>query len=326
MPILKTITLHNTHGLRLEICNYGATITALYIPNKQKGETNVIVGLDTAQAYTTTPYTDYGICLGASIGRYAGRISDSKKETLLTNDEFTYTDGVHLHGGTHGFDQKYWNIEEQEDHTTVTLSYLSVHMEEGYPGNLKVVVTYTLTEDNEVVITYTATTDATTYLNLTNHAYFNLDGERNVLDHTLRISSDQYLEVLPNLIPTGTLKETAYTRFDRKEVSQIGRPDFLGYDDTFVLNDHPIKASLFSAKTGIHMDVYTNQPGMVVYTPKQLPEIPYKEQAIYGPFSAICFETQNFPDAPHHPHFPSALLHPEETYSNESRFVFTLIG
>jgi aldose 1-epimerase len=326
MPILETITLHNAHGLRLEICNYGATITALYIPNKQKGETNVIVGLDTAEAYTTTPYTAYGICLGASIGRYAGRISDSKKEALLEDVKLSFNNGVHLHGGTHGFDQKYWDIEAQEDHTTVTLSYLSTHMEEGYPGNLKVTVTYALTENNEVVITYTATTDATTYVNLTNHAYFNLDGERNVLDHTLHISSDQYLEVLPNLIPTGTLKETTHTRFDRKEASQIGRPDFSGYDDTFVLNNHPIKASLYSAKTGIHMDVYTNQPSMVVYTPKQLPEIPYKEHVTYGDFSAICFETQNFPDAPHHAHFPSALLHPEETYSNESRFAFTLIA
>lgn len=325
MPTLKTITLNNTQGLRLEVSNYGATITALYVPNKQKTITNVIVGLPSAEAYTTPPYTTYGLYLGATIGRYAGRISAPKKEALLAGSKLSFINGAHLHGGNNGFDKKYWTIENQED-TSVILSYLSKHMEEGYPGNLKTTVTYILTEGNEVIVTYTATTDITTYVNLTNHAYFNLNGHGNILDHMLHISSDNYIETSSDLIPTGQINNVVNTPFDRTIVSKIGRPDFTGYDNTFVLNNESVKASLYAPTTGIHMDVYTNQPSLVVFTPKRFPELSFRDQVTYSDFSAICFETQKFPDAPNQRHFPSALLHPEETYTNESRFSFTLIA
>lgn len=325
MPSPKTMTLSNSKGLRLEVCNYGATITALYIPNKEETITNVIVGLPTPEAYTTAPYTDYGLYLGATIGRYAGRISEPKKETILPNSKLSFTNGAHLHGGGNGFDKKYWTVEHQEN-TTVTLSYLSKHMEEGYPGNLKTIVTYTLTEDNQVIISYTATTDITTYINLTNHAYFNLNGHGNILDHMLQISSDHYIETSPDLIPTGHIKKITGTRFDRNIPSQIERSDFVGYDNTFVVNKQSKKASLYALFTGIHMDVYTNQPSLVVYTPKRFPELLFRDQVTYGDFPAICFEAQNFPDAPNHPHFPSALLHPEETYINESCFSFKILA
>ncbi len=328
MPTLETRTLINSNGCCLEISNYGATIISLKIPNKHQELIDVIVGLSTPEAYTQSPYIEQGLYLGSTIGRYAGRISDSKKNNLLKDSQLIFKDGVHLHGGRNGFDKKYWILEKQEHPNVVTLSYLSKHLEEGYPGNLKVSVTYTLTEDNEVCITYTATTDAPTYINLTNHSYFNLNGSGSILDHHLYIASDHYLEVDTNLIPTGNYTLTSNNKYDRTESSQIGRSDFTGYDDTFILKkslNHIIKASLYAPKTGIQMEVYTNQPAIVVYTPKVFPKLDFKNNVIYTEYPAICFENQHFSDAPNHTHFPSTLLHPGIIYKNESRYTFSIV-
>jgi len=207
----------------------------------------------------------------------------------------------------------------------VTLSIESKHLEEGYPGNLKATVCYQLTENNEVKITYKAITDKATPVNLTNHAYYNLEGEGSVLNHQLMINSTNILEVSDQLLPSGKLIPTVGNRFDRKELMPIGREDFKGFDDAFVLAEDKLKAVLISEKSGIKMDVFTNQPVSVVYTPVEFDVLPFKNKASFSKFSAICFETQNFPDAPNNENFPSSILNPGEEYINEAVFRFSLI-
>ncbi|WP_299677274.1 aldose epimerase family protein [uncultured Dokdonia sp.] len=325
MPTLETRILTNTNGCCLEISNYGATITSLKVPNKHRENTNVIVGLSTPEAYKQLPYTNHNLYLGATIGRYAGRISHTKESMFIKDTDLAFENKVHLHGGKNGFDKKYWTFESQENSQTITLSYVSKHLEEGYPGTLQVTVCYTLTETNEVIITYTATTDIATYVNLTNHSYFNLNGSGSILDHELQIASDSYLEVDANLVPTGGYVSTAHNNYDRIEQSKIGNVTFKGYDDTFILKDQPIKASLYSPASGILMTISTNQPAMVVYTPKAFPELTYKDGTHYEVYPAICFENQHFPDSPNNQHFPSTLLLPNDIYKNKSSFTFSIV-
>lgn len=326
MPTLKTKTLTNTNGCSLEISNYGATIISLKVPNKHGKSINVVVSLSTPEAYTQVPYTKHGLYLGCTVGRYAGRISNSKESNLLKETNLTFENGVHLHGGKHGFDKKYWTFNPQENAQTITLSYISKHLEEGYSGNLNVSVTYTLTEENEVIIEYTATTDRATYVNLTNHSYFNLNGTGSILGHHLQIASDSYLELDSNLVPTGKYISTLHSRYDRIQRSKIGDSNFKGYDDAFILKDQPEKASLYSATSGILMNVMTNQPAMVVYTPKMFPELDFKDATMYTAYPAICFENQHFPDAPNNDQFPSTVLHPNDTYRNRSSYLFSTIN
>ena len=322
-PETKIIT--NSQNSRLVISNYGATITELTIIDKHKKPVNVVVSLDSPDAYTKDSYITHDLYLGCSVGRYAGRISNKKENSFLKDCKLTFKEGVHLHGGTHGFDKKYWAFEPQLSSNTVQLSYMSKHMEEGYPGNLNITVTYTLTEANEVVIEYTATTDKDTYVNLTNHAYYNLNGQHSILDHELQIASNHYLEVNAELIPTGKILPTLNSKYDRLSTSVIGRSDFDGYDDTFILNDVTKNVTLYAPATGIKMDVVTNQPAMVVYTPKVFPKINFKDNAVYTKYPAICFETQQYPDAPNNAQFPSTLLTPGMIYKNKSCFAFSVL-
>ncbi|GGG26448.1 aldose 1-epimerase [Dokdonia pacifica] len=325
MPKIETRTLTNINGCSIEISNYGATITSLKVPNKYGEITNVVVGLATPQAYTTPSHIAHNLYLGCTIGRYAGRISNTKEDKLIKDINLTFKNGVHLHGGTHGFDKKYWTFKSQENSQEITLSYVSKHLEEGYPGNLEVSASFILTENNEVTITYTAITDTTTHVNLTNHSYFNLNGSGSILDHYLQVASKHYLEVDSNLIPTGTYVPTLHSYYDLSQKSQIGNSTFKGYDDTFILEDKITKASLYAPTSGIQMDVETNQPAMVIYTPKIFPELPFKDNLLYTAYPAICFENQCFPDAPNNTHFPSTVIHPGDVYKNKSVFKFSIV-
>ncbi|RXP64578.1 galactose mutarotase [Lutibacter sp. HS1-25] len=326
MSKIEVTTLSNANGLVLEISNLGATIISLNVPDKNKQLVNVVVGLE-AEDFNKEPYLSNYTYLGTSIGRYAGRISKGEFKIEGKSYPIYNENGVHLHGGKIGFDKKYWNVEhlDKGKNPFVTFSCESEHLEEGYPGNLNATVTYQLTEKNEVKVTYKATTDEATPVNLTNHAYFNLNGKDSILDHKLKLNSKQYLEVDSQLIPSGKLINSKNTRFDFNEESVIGRPDFIGFDDTFVLEEGFLKAVLTAPKTGIQMKVYTNQPASVIYTPVLLEGVPFKNGVSYSKFSAICFETQNFPDAPNNAHFPSSILHPNEIYSNESIFEFSIV-
>lgn len=327
MSEIKTILLKSKDGLELTISSLGAAVLSLKVPNKKGTLTNVVVGLKTAEEYLTKKYLDEGLYLGASVGRYAGRIS---KGSFKINDKIhkvSLQNGMHLHGGTNGFDKKKWSVEnvDESEYPSVTLSYLSKHLEEGYPGNLKVFVTYALIKNKALNVTYKATTDQTTVVNLTNHSYFNLSGEASILDHELQLNSSSYLDLDEKLIPSGKINSVEETRFDFRKKSIIGRKDFIGLDNTFVLNDEKLKVLISSKKTGIQMKVYSNQPAIVIFTSPRFKSLLFKDNVVYDQFPAICFEAQHFPDAPNNLNFPSTILKPNNTYINKTIFEFSTI-
>ncbi|KAF2509421.1 galactose mutarotase [Flavobacterium zhairuonense] len=321
MEKLEVVTIKNKSALEMTISNFGATVIALKVKNAKGEIYNVAAGLKNASDYLEAPYSDVKLFLGSSIGRYAGRISGGEFEI----DDIVYKieneDGVHLHGGRNGFFKKFWSVKEVAE-DRVVLSYVSKNLEEGYPGNLNVEAIFYLTPENEVKITYKAITDQATPVNLTSHVYFNLNGKGSVLDHEFQINSDFHLDVDSQLLPTGKLNKSKGTAFDRNEKAKIKREDFKGFDDTFVFNEKQLKASLSSAESGISMNIFSNQPAMVIYTPKEFPVLPFSNNNQYEKFPAICFEPQNFPDAPNKKHFPNSILRTNETYLNEMTFAF----
>lgn len=323
MNKLALYTLSNSNGMELQVSNFGATIISLKVPNNLGTLTNVVVGLEQAEDYLTAPYTDVTLYLGSSIGRYAGRISNGKFEIEGKTYPVENTDGVHLHGGV-GFDKKFWNLKSQSTNAVV-LTYVSAHLEEGYPGELEIEALFEITDNNCLIVSYSATTDQSTPVNLTCHPYYNLNGCDSILDHELWVNSTQHLEVDAQLIPTGTILESENTVFDYTTLSKINKPNFVGFDDTFVMGLEQLKAKLSSSITGIEMKVYASEPAMVIYTPKQFPKLNFQNQLGLGVFPAICFEPQNFPDAPNKNHFPNSILHPNEMYSNKIVFEFSII-
>lgn len=323
MNKLALYTLSNSNGMELQVSNFGATIISLKVPNNLGTLTNVVVGLEQAEDYLTAPYTDVTLYLGSSIGRYAGRISNGKFEIEGKTYPVENTDGVHLHGGV-GFDKKFWNLKSQSTNAVV-LTYVSAHLEEGYPGELEIEALFEITDNNCLIVSYSATTDQSTPVNLTCHPYYNLNGCDSILDHELWVNSTQHLEVDAQLIPTGTILESENTVFDYTTLSKINKPNFVGFDDTFVMGQEQLKAKLSSSITGIEMKVYASEPAMVIYTPKQFPKLNFQNQLGLGVFPAICFEPQNFPDAPNKNHFPNSILHPNEMYSNKIVFEFSII-
>ena len=327
MSSLKTAIISNANGMELHVSNFGATILSLKVPNAHGDLTDVVVGLSSPLDYLKDDYLQKNRCLGSSIGRYAGRISNGGY--TLNNHFYSLTqrNGQHLHGGFNGFDKQYWNFDRviRDDNPMMTLSYKSKSMEEGHPGNLNVSVTYQITHDNSLIVIYKAETDAPTHVNLTNHSYFNLNGKGSILDHKLQIKSRRFLEVDADTIPSGKILSAQDTNLDRQELSKLGRKDFTGFDDTFILTTEGNCATLLSNETGIEMQVLTNQPACVVFTPKRFTNLSFKEGLHYGEYPAICFETQNYPDAPNHIHFPSTLVSPDDVYVNRTVFTFSLI-
>jgi len=321
---LKIYTLTNKKGTRLKILNLGATIISLLIKDKNGKEVNVVVGPKNAEDYISAEYLNENRCFGASIGRYAGRISNGEFELEGKKYSLFQKNGVHLHGGFRGFQHKIWNLETENKtmDPCIRLSCFSEDLDEGYPGNLKIQVKYTLSENDELQIEYSATTDKKTPVNLTNHTYFNLNGKGSVSDHQLCINAENILEVDEKLMPTGKLlplEDHPKNFSEAKEIQQ------LEVDDTFVLgNDKRFAASVYSPQNGIEMRVITNQPAVVVYIPKHLPEIWEYGTNISSEFPSICLETQNYPDAPNHKNFPSAILNPGETYLNKTQFAFRI--
>ncbi len=301
---LKQVTI-STPFITLIVLDYGAIIQKLLVKDKNGKSTNVVVGYDFASKYLSDT-----VCLGASVGRYAGRISNGGFELDRETYDLYVNNGVHLHGGKAGFHKRYWTFDSIDYGTEpyVKLSYLSKHLEEGYPGNLRATVTYTL-KANELHISYQATTDRTTVVNLTNHSYFKLDDALKIDKYELQLNCPDYLETHENLLPTGKLLPVKGTKYDFLNEKPIENKRL---DTPFAIGlQSAIAAKLSSKKSGIGMEVTTNQPGLVVYTPLKFP--------------AICFEAQNFPDAPNHDHFPSSILRPGERYLNESTFKFDLI-
>ena len=314
--------IKNSKGMELEVSNYGATICSLKVSNKYGLQTNVVVGLEEIEDYLQSPYTEANLYLGSSIGRYAGRISSGgftigNKSYYLKN-----TNGVHLHGGL-GFDKKLWTLKSKELNA-VHLTYTSPHLEDGYPGDLVVEALFELNDDNCLTITYSATTTEATPVNLTCHPYINLNGFGTVLDHELWINSTKHMEVDDKLLPTGAILNSENTAFDYSIATKVNKSNFQGLDDTFVMDEGNLKARITGSKSGITMSIFHKQPAMVVYTPKLFPELKFKNNLGTGPFAAICFEPQNFPDAPNQSTFPNSILYPNEVYKNEIVFQFVV--
>jgi aldose 1-epimerase len=329
-------TLVNGKGVMMRVINYGGIITSLSIPDRRGHKEDVVLGYDSLSGYLkSSPF------FGALIGRYGNRIAkgkfrlDGKEYTLAKNN-----DENHLHGGNIGFDKVYWDIEEHpsEDGVALKLTYLSKDMEEGYPGNLKVEVIYTLTDNNELRIDYKATTDKKTVVNLTQHTYFNLTaGKSDILSHDLVLNADKFLPVDKTLIPTGEQKNVAGTPFDFRSPTPIGKrinekDEQLkfgkGYDHCWILN--PARdglnnaATLYDSTSGREVIVYTSEPGIQFYSGNFLDgSITGKNNINYKFRTGLCLETQKFPDSPNRPEFPSVTLSPGETYASQTIYKFT---
>jgi aldose 1-epimerase len=328
-------TLINQSGMEVKILTYGGIITNLFIPDVTGKKTDVVLGFDELKLYeSSSPY------FGALIGRYGNRIAGGKFN--LEGEEYTLVQNNgtnHLHGGTKGFDKVIWeasaHIENEE--AFLELTYLSKDQEEGYPGNLAVEVTYVLTRNNSLEVRYKAQTDKTTVLNLTQHTYFNLSGDEDILNHELKLNASSYLPVDETLIPLGTLAEIANTPFDFTTLKRIGSDideenlqlkRGLGYDHCWVLNNQNTgvrtAAVLKHPRSGIQMEVLTDLPGIQFYSGNFLDgTLPRKgTDSFYAYRSGLCLETQFFPNAPNEPSFPSPVLKPGEVFQSTTVFQF----
>ena len=329
-------TLTNENGMEVKIITYGGRITSLKAPNKNDEFENVVLGFDSLEQYTKdNPF------FGALIGRFGNRIANGK--FTLDGEEYTLAqnDGQnHLHGGEKGFDKVVWTVDDASANS-LSLSYISEDMEEGYPGTLETTVVYTLTEDNALEVDYNATTDKKTVLNLTQHAYFNLSGDfsETILDHKIEINADEFLPVNETLIPTGELKDVAGTPFDFREAKTVEQhieeknqqlERGKGYDHCWVLNEQDsgmrFAASAYHEESGRMLEVHTNEPGIQFYSGNFLDgTLPQADgEGNYGHRSGFCLETQHYPDSPNQEGFPSVVLEPGETYTSKTSFKFSV--
>jgi len=330
--------LKNSRGMMLAITNYGGRFVSLLVPDKQGKTRDVVVGFKTVSDIINSTEAYFG----ATIGRFGNRIAkgkfslDGKEYTLFANNGPNT-----LHGGKKGYQAVVWDAQQLND-STIELKYLSKDGEEGFPGNLNVKVTYGLNNSNEVTMEYEATTDKKTVVNLTNHAFFNLNGEGSgtINDHILFINADQYTPVDSTLIPTGKLESVFNTPFDFTKPIAIGsRLDTTkniqlrygkGYDHNFVLRS-PVATGLNKAATvvgdqsGIVMDILTTEPGLQFYGGNFMQsKNTFKGGSADDFRTAFCLETQHFPDAPNQPGFPSTVLEPGNTYRTSSVYKFSV--
>ena len=331
--------MKNTKGVELKIMNYGGAIVSAIVPDKNGNFADIVLGHDSFQGYLkANPY------FGAIVGRYANRIAkgkftlNGKVYTLATNNGQN-----HLHGGIKGFDKRIWNATPliTPNGVALKLSYLSKNGEEGYPGNLNVVVTYTLNNNNELRINYSASTDQTTIVNLTNHTYWNLAENGDILNHRIMINADKFTPVDSTLIPTGEIKSVYGTPFDFRKFRPIGdqiNADNIqlkyangGYDLNWVLNkDEHDSLSLAARVTepisGRVLEVWTTEPGLQFYSGNFLDgSITGKNGQIYKKHTAFALEAQHFPDSPNHPNFPSVVLKPGQEYKQTTIYKFKTI-
>jgi len=318
------VTMTNACGIEARIITFGGIIISMKTPDREGKLGDVVLGFDKLDGYTKEhPY------FGAIIGRYGNRIGAGKFTLDGVEYELATNNGAnHLHGGIKGFDKVVWKIEgtkAEGDEAILKLSYLSKDGEEGYPGNLKCTVTYTLTADNELKIRYEATTDKPTVLNLTNHSYWNLAGQGtgDILWHELMLNADRYTPVDEGLIPTGELKSVKDSPMDFTEPKAIGsrikQVDIGGYDHNFALNGETgqmkLCAEVYEPTSGRVMEIHTTEPGVQFYTGNFLDgTLTGKGGKVYQKHYAFCLETQHFPDSPNKPNFPSVVLKPGEKY------------
>ncbi|MGO2147908.1 aldose epimerase family protein [Halomonas sp.] len=342
---VQSYRLTNANGVELQVINYGGTIVSLKVPDVDGNIDDIALGFESLDGYLSDTYQQANPYFGALIGRYGNRIAEGQfalegeTYSLATNDGDN-----HLHGGEQGFDRVLWQAEpfENDKGTGLVLSYVSEDGEEGYPGELTVEVTYTLTDQNELIVDYQAETDKATPVNLTQHSYFNLKGEGNdsILDHQLILNADAFTPVSESLIPTGELQPVEGTPFDFTQATSIGERieqdnDQLrfgqGYDHNFVLNrdnaeqgDLVMAARVWEPQSGRLLEIKTTEPGIQFYSGNFLAgDLTGKSGNAYPQRSGFALETQHFPDSPNQDAFPSTVLQPGETYRSRTIFRFS---
>ncbi|MEZ4827291.1 MAG: aldose epimerase family protein [Bacteroidia bacterium] len=318
-------TLKNENGVEARVIEYGATLTAFIAPDRNGNMADITLGFDSLSGYLGQhPY------FGSTVGRYGNRIANAQ----FSIDGETYTLAAnngknHLHGGVEGFGRRMWKGSEinREDAVGVELSYTSADGEEGYPGKLEVVTRFLLNNDNELRLEYEATSDKKTVCNLTNHAYFNLGDSPDILNHELMIAADGFTPVDEGLIPLGEIRSVEGTPFDFRAAMPVGARINAedeqikfggGYDHNFVFSGGDglqKRAEVYDPSSGRVLEISTEEPGVQFYTGNFLNgTLTGKNGKVYGYRSALCLETQHFPDSPNQPSFPTTLLSPGETY------------
>jgi aldose 1-epimerase len=331
---VETYEIKNANGMKMKVTNFGARVTNLWVPDKDGNLVDVVLGFETLDEYLESGEKYFG----AAIGRYGNRIANGK--FTLDGEEYTLpqnNNGQTLHGGPGGMDYVIWDVEKSGENGLI-FSYTSPDGEEGFPGELKVKMIYTLTDDNEFKVTYEAETDKATPVNLTHHSFFNLNGagNGNVLDHTLQLNASEYTPVNEVLIPTGEVASVKETPFDFTDPTTIGERINQenqqlkfggGYDHNWVLdktgNDLSQAAVISSPQTGIEMEVWTTEPAIQFYSGNFLDgSVTGKGGKVYELRSAFCLETQHYPDSPNQPNFPSTILKPGEKYEQTCIYKF----
>ncbi|MEW6303893.1 MAG: aldose epimerase family protein [Verrucomicrobiota bacterium] len=327
----KLYTLKNRHGTTAKITDFGAVLTELHTPDRDGSFTNVVLGFDNLRQYV-----DNNTSFGATIGRVANRIAGAKfmldgKEVRVTAN----SGSNQIHGGKVGFHRVLWDsraLPAAKGRAAAEFKYRAKDGEEGFPGNLEVTVTYTLTDDHELIIDYTATTDKPTPVNLTNHSFFNLAGHGDVLAHELEIRAKSYTPANEQLIPTGEIAPVKGTGLDFTKPTAIGarikqyypRPG--GYDHNYVLDGKPgtrrLAARVVEPKSGRVMECYTTEPGVQLYTSNWTQPRRFGPSE-YPPHAALCLETQHYPDSVNQPSFPSTILRPGETFRSTTSYKFS---
>jgi len=333
---LKSYTLTNANGMKMEVTNFGGRIVSLFVPDKNGKMGDVVLGYDSLKQYLHG-----NLYFGAMIGRYGNRIAKGKFSLNGKEYQLPQNNGENsLHGGPIGFHNAYWKVTPVNNHS-LKMTYRSKDGEAGYPGNLDVTVTYTLTEKNEVVIDYEAKTDQETVVNLTHHSFFNLAGAGNgdILNHELTIYADEFNAVNRGLIPVGAPKPVKGTPFDFTTPHKIGErinqdDEQLkfgkGYDHNWVLRKGKSEmrqaAKVTEPISGRIMEVWTTEPGLQFYSGNFLSDKEIgKGNKVYPIRSALCLEAQHFPDSPNHPDFPSTVLKPGETYKQKTIYKFDVV-
>ena len=330
-------TLKNNKGTITEITNYGGRVVSLWVKDKNGNYEDIVLGFSNIQGYINSKEKYFG----AIIGRYANRINKGK--FILNEKEYqlALNNGEnHLHGGKKGYESIVWKAK-QIDNQTLELTHYSKHMEEGYPGNLNIKVLYQLTDNNELKVEYWASTDQSTVINLTHHSFFNLRGAGNgtINDHLLQINAQYYTPVDKNLIPNGKISSVKNTPMDFQKLTTIGDrldSDFdqlkygLGYDHNYMINQkevgHNYADKIIDPFSGRTMEVYTNEPGIQFYGGNFLDgSIVGKNEKQYQFRSALCLETQHFPDSPNNKNFPTTVLNPEDKYYSICIYKFSII-
>ena len=332
---VTVFTLTNRQGMQVKVLDFGAIISAIHVPDRAGAFADVVLGFECIE-----PYLANSAFLGAVIGRFGNRIAegrfslDGKDYQLAVNNAPN-----HLHGGNQGFHQVMWQAAPftNDDAVGITFTRSSPHGEDGYPGKLDVTLTYELDDDNALSLRYHAVTDQATPINLTNHSYFNLAGQGSILGHEVTINADRYLPVDAGSIPTGELADVTGTPFDLRQSTVIGDSIDVpheqlrigrGYDHNFVLNQQPGQALTLAAmvrepQSGRVMQVYTQEPGVQFYSGNFLDGSQHGKLRAHSYRSALCLETQHFPDAPNQAHFPSTILRPGEQYQTETVYRFS---